>query len=82
MKRMNQRQKIIIILMIIFMILTDILICFDNSIIQTIGYLCLFIVVGLAIYYFIVGKRDNKLKQEQEVKKIIEEVKTKKKVSK
>lgn len=82
MKKMNQKEKIVLFIMIVFMILTDILICFDNTTIQMIGYLCLFIVLGLLVYFCIDRGRENKKQQELDAKKIIEQMASKKKVSK
>lgn len=78
MKKMSKKQKIIISLMIMFMILTDILICFDNNIIEKLGYLCLVIVVGLTICYAFVSYLDNKKIQDQKDKKLLEEILSKK----
>lgn len=72
MKKLNYRETICLVGMIICMIATDILICFDDQKIQKVGYICLFGVVLFLIFYCMESHKERKIEDEKKASKLIE----------
>lgn len=72
MKKLNYRETICLFGMIVCMISTDILICFDDPKIQKIGYICLVGVLLFLIFYCMESHKKRKIEDEKTARKVIE----------